>query len=142
MTLFKTILVCHKCDLVCHIIDLFLECSMRLGYATNVAWFAQFQEYSFRHSIPQLKLGLQQPCGVLEFSKTLDWYNCSLVCQNSDMFLNRHGIPSLISQSLWKGVFPRFYCSALQIILDLGIPEKELAKTHSQISFIYFQSHS
>ncbi len=28
------------------------------------------------------------------------------------------------------------------IILDLCIPEKELAKTHSQISFIYFQSHS
>jgi hypothetical protein len=32
--------------------------------------------------------------------------------------------------------------SALQIILDLCIPEKELAKTHSQISFLYFQSHS
>jgi hypothetical protein len=31
---------------------------------------------------------------------------------------------------------------ALQIILDLCIPEKELAKTRSQISFIYFQSHS
>ncbi len=32
--------------------------------------------------------------------------------------------------------------NALQIILDLCIPEKELAKTRSQISFIYFQSHS
>ncbi len=31
--------------------------------------------------------------------------------------------------------------SALQISLDLCIPEKELAKTRSQISFIYFQSH-
>ncbi len=31
---------------------------------------------------------------------------------------------------------------ALQIILDLCIPEKELAKTRSQISFIYFQRHS
>jgi hypothetical protein len=31
---------------------------------------------------------------------------------------------------------------ALQISLDLCIPEKELAKTRSQISFIYFQSHS
>jgi len=31
---------------------------------------------------------------------------------------------------------------ALQISLDLCITEKELAKTHSQISFIYFQSHS
>jgi hypothetical protein len=30
----------------------------------------------------------------------------------------------------------------LQISLDLCIPEKELAKTRSQISFIYFQSHS
>ncbi len=30
----------------------------------------------------------------------------------------------------------------LQIILDLSIPEKELAKTRSQILFIYFQSHS
>jgi hypothetical protein len=30
----------------------------------------------------------------------------------------------------------------LQITLDLCIPEKELAKTPSQISFIYFQSHS
>jgi hypothetical protein len=28
-----------------------------------------------------------------------------------------------------------------QIILELCIPEKELAKTPSQISFIYFQSH-
>jgi hypothetical protein len=28
----------------------------------------------------------------------------------------------------------------LQISLDLCIPEKELAKTRSQISFIYFQS--
>jgi hypothetical protein len=32
--------------------------------------------------------------------------------------------------------------TALQISLDLCIPEKELAKTRSQISFIYFQSHS
>ncbi len=32
--------------------------------------------------------------------------------------------------------------SKLQIILGLCIPEKELAKTRSQISFIYFQSHS
>ncbi len=32
--------------------------------------------------------------------------------------------------------------AALQIILELCIPEKELAKTRSQISFIYFQSHS
>ncbi len=31
---------------------------------------------------------------------------------------------------------------ALQIILELCIPEKELAKTHSQISFLSFQSHS
>ncbi len=31
---------------------------------------------------------------------------------------------------------------ALQIIFDLCIPKKELAKTRSQISFIYFQSHS
>ncbi len=30
----------------------------------------------------------------------------------------------------------------LQIILDLCIPENELAKTYSQISFLYFQSHS
>ncbi len=30
----------------------------------------------------------------------------------------------------------------LQIILELCIPEKELANTRSQISFIYFQSHS
>jgi hypothetical protein len=30
----------------------------------------------------------------------------------------------------------------LQITLDLYIPEKELAKTRSQISYIYFQSHS
>jgi hypothetical protein len=33
-------------------------------------------------------------------------------------------------------------CNALQISLDLCISEKELAKTRSQISFIYFQSHS
>ncbi len=32
--------------------------------------------------------------------------------------------------------------STLQISLDLCIPEKELAKTRSQISFIYIQSHS
>jgi hypothetical protein len=32
--------------------------------------------------------------------------------------------------------------AALQIILDLCIPEIELANTRSQISFIYFQSHS
>jgi hypothetical protein len=31
---------------------------------------------------------------------------------------------------------------ALQIILDLCIPEKEFAKTRSKISFIKFQSHS
>jgi hypothetical protein len=31
---------------------------------------------------------------------------------------------------------------ALQIILDFCIPKKELAKTCSQIAFIYFQSHS
>jgi hypothetical protein len=31
---------------------------------------------------------------------------------------------------------------ALQITLELCIPEKELAKARSQISFIYFQSHS
>jgi hypothetical protein len=40
---------------------------------------------------------------------------------------------------------PLFFCftvSALQIILDLCIPVKELAQTHSQILFIYFQSHS
>ncbi len=30
----------------------------------------------------------------------------------------------------------------LQIILNLCIPDKELAKTHSQSSFIYFQGHS
>ncbi len=30
----------------------------------------------------------------------------------------------------------------LQIILELCIPEKELARARSQISFIYFQSHS
>jgi hypothetical protein len=30
----------------------------------------------------------------------------------------------------------------LQISLDLCIPEKELAKTRFQISFVYFQSHS
>jgi hypothetical protein len=30
----------------------------------------------------------------------------------------------------------------VQIILELCIPEKELAKTRSRISFIYFQSHS
>jgi hypothetical protein len=30
----------------------------------------------------------------------------------------------------------------LQIIVDLCIREKELAKTRSQISFIYFYSHS
>jgi hypothetical protein len=29
----------------------------------------------------------------------------------------------------------------LQIILDLCIPEKELANTRSQISILYFQSH-
>jgi hypothetical protein len=34
------------------------------------------------------------------------------------------------------------YFPTLQISLDLCIPEKELAKTRSQISFIYFQSHS
>jgi hypothetical protein len=32
--------------------------------------------------------------------------------------------------------------SALQIILELCITEKELAKTRSQISFMYFQSQS
>jgi hypothetical protein len=32
--------------------------------------------------------------------------------------------------------------TALQISLDLCIPEKELAKARSQISFLYFQSHS
>ncbi len=32
--------------------------------------------------------------------------------------------------------------TALQIILDLCIPEIELANTRSQISFLYFQSHS
>ncbi len=32
--------------------------------------------------------------------------------------------------------------ATLQISLDLCIPEKELAKTCSQISFLYFQSHS
>ncbi len=31
---------------------------------------------------------------------------------------------------------------ALQIILDLCIPEIELANTRAQISFIFFQSHS
>jgi hypothetical protein len=30
---------------------------------------------------------------------------------------------------------------ALQTILNLCIPDKELAKTHSQSSFIYVQSH-
>jgi hypothetical protein len=35
-----------------------------------------------------------------------------------------------------------FGWAALQIILELCIPEKELAKTRSQISFNYFQSHS
>ncbi len=38
-----------------------------------------------------------------------------------------------------EGQLPLF---TLQIILELCIPEKELAKTRSQISFIYFQSHS
>jgi hypothetical protein len=32
------------------------------------------------------------------------------------------------------------FVHVLQIILDFYIPEKELAKTCSQISFIYFQS--
>jgi hypothetical protein len=32
--------------------------------------------------------------------------------------------------------------ATLQISLDLCFPEKELAKTRSQISIIYFQSHS
>ncbi len=36
----------------------------------------------------------------------------------------------------------RLSAIALQISLDLCIPEKELAKTRFQISFIYFQSHS
>jgi hypothetical protein len=36
----------------------------------------------------------------------------------------------------------RVSVSALQIILDLCIPEIELADARSQISFIYFQSHS
>jgi hypothetical protein len=43
------------------------------------------------------------------------------------------------SQSSCHPPPPRY---ALQIILDLCIPEKELAKTHSQISSIHFQSHS
>jgi hypothetical protein len=34
------------------------------------------------------------------------------------------------------------YVPSLQKILDLCIPENKLAKTRSQISFIYFQSHS
>ncbi len=38
-------------------------------------------------------------------------------------------------------IFP-LKCTALQIILDLCIPEIELANTRSQISFIFFQSHS
>ncbi len=37
---------------------------------------------------------------------------------------------------------PNSTSNNFQIILDLYIPEKELAKTHSQIAFIYFQSHS
>ena len=42
--------------------------------------------------------------------------------------------------SVYTPLFPVY--PALQISLDLCIPEKELAKTRSQISFIYFQSHS
>jgi hypothetical protein len=34
------------------------------------------------------------------------------------------------------------WISTLQIIMDLCIPEIELANTRSQISVIYFQSHS
>jgi hypothetical protein len=34
------------------------------------------------------------------------------------------------------------YVPSLQTILDLCIPENKLANTHSQISFIYFHSHS
>ncbi len=46
--------------------------------------------------------------------------------------------PELYSYSRWD-IRRR---TTLQISLDLCIPEKELAKTRSQISFIYFQSHS
>jgi hypothetical protein len=46
--------------------------------------------------------------------------------------------PSLI----WPHIRGRYWSVTLQISLDLCIPEKELATTRSQISFIYFQSHS
>ncbi len=42
----------------------------------------------------------------------------------------------------WQHALQREWGITLQRILDLCIPEKELAKTRSQISFIYFQSHS
>ncbi len=38
-------------------------------------------------------------------------------------------------------LFYGLHWTPLQTILELCIPEKELAKTRSQISFIYFQSH-
>ncbi len=51
------------------------------------------------------------------------------------MYLNRRTM-------FWAHAVKLLAVSALQIILDLCIPEKEFAKTRSQISCIYFQSHS
>jgi hypothetical protein len=42
----------------------------------------------------------------------------------------------------WRTLNGEWRMSALQIIVEICIPELELAKTRSQISFIYFQSHS
>jgi hypothetical protein len=46
-----------------------------------------------------------------------------------------------VEHSVWSPIKPLAF-GTLQIILVLSVPEKELAKTRSQISFIYFRSHS
>ena len=58
------------------------------------------------------------------------------------MFAEQRKGFSPASEPHQRGVIHLKQQHALQIILDLCIPEKELAKTRSQISFIYFQSHS
>ncbi len=67
--------------------------------------------------------------------------------QKERLSLSVIGRYSLVPNSHWlQGICARITWSqaatALQIILELCIPEKELAKTRSEMLFIYFQSHS
>ncbi len=104
-------------------------------YASMYLWEGSRSMYGSRPGNPIASLGQLFSTPAYKICPNI-WLNCWPKCSNR----------WACTQTLTKQSVPAYHAKTcngctLKIIFNLCIPNKELAKTHFQSSFIHFQSH-